>query len=348
MAKALHVTDYLWNPAKFVPKVICVLFGSESYLKHFAFQHVRDQTLDNEDAEFSLTRFDGASAQWSQVQKDVSTVAMFGGGKRLVVVEDADSFITKNRDQIEKYLAAPSRENVLLLMPNTFVPTTNLYKKAIDIGLLIDCSPLPEKDIAGWIVRWGKQRHHVVIDVSAAQMLVSLIGAEPGLLDQEIAKLALMVSNGETIGSDLVEKAVGSWRTRTTFEMLDLALSGKTAEAIRQLDNLFLAGENPVGILAQISATLRKLASATGIIVDAEKQGRKIGVAPALERVGVNRYFLAKTESQLKMLGRYRGVKLNDWLLQADLDLKGASRLDPRLILETLIYRISDPRLKII
>ena len=344
--KVLHVTDYLWTPAKFVPEVVCVLFGSESYLKHLAFMQIRNQILGDEDAEFSLTRFDGASTQWSQIHKEVSTVAMFGGGRRLVVVEDADPFITKNRTQLEKYLDSPTKESVLLLMPNTFPETTNLYKKTFEFGLVINCSPLPEKSIAAWIVRWGKQRHNVVIEPAAAQMLVSFAGCEPGLLDQELAKLAPMVSEGESIGVKLIEEVVGTWRTRTTYEMLDLALAGKTAEAIRQLGHLFLAGENPIGILSQIAPTLRKLAYAAGTIVAAEKQGRRIGVASALERVGVNKYFISKTETQLIMLGRYRGSKMNDWLLQAELDMKGASRIDPRLILETLIYKISDPKLK--
>jgi len=65
-----------------------------------------------------------------------------------------------------------------------------------------------------------------------------------------------------------------------------------------------------------------------------------------LEQVGVKGFFLAKTEKQLRLLGRFRGAKLNALLLQADMDIKGASRLDPRLILEKFLFVLSDPRLK--
>ncbi|MDR0703399.1 MAG: hypothetical protein LBF88_00250, partial [Planctomycetaceae bacterium] len=109
-----------------------------------------------------------------------------------------------------------------------------------------------------------------------------------------------------------------------------------------------LAGENAVGILAQIAPTLRKFAAATQLILDGEKHGKKITPAAALEQAGVNRYYIEKkSEKQLKMLGRFRGAKLLDWLLHADLDLKGASRNDPRIILETLIINLADPRLRL-
>ena len=346
MAKALHVTSYLSKPTEYPARPVCVLFGDELYLKHLAFRSIRDQTLDAEDAEFSLTRFEGASTTYNAVYEEVSTSAMFGGGKRVIVVEDADTFITKNRDRLEDYCDKPSKNGILLLLVSGFPSNTKLYKKIDATGLLIDCSPLAEKELPGWIVRWGKEVHKISLDSGAATLLLSLVGTEVGLLDQELAKLALMVPPKGKVDAKLIESAVGTWRTRTTFEMLDLALDGKTAEALKQLNNLFLSGENPTGILAQISYTLRHLGQATQLIMNTEKQGRKIGIGPSLEQVGVKGFFLAKNERQLKQLGRYRGVKLNEMLLKADMDIKGASRIDPRLILEKLICVISDPKLK--
>ena len=348
MPQSLHVTDYLEDASSHPAKPVCVLFGEETYLKHLAFRQVRDQTLSQEDAEFSLNRFDGTSKdlKFSTVLEEVSTTAMFGGGKRLVVIDDADKFVTNNREPLEKYCEKPSKTGILMLLVSSFPATTKLFKKVDAAGLLIDCSPLKEKEISGWVVRWAKQRHKITVTKDAAELLVTLVGTELGLLDQELAKLALTDSTQGKIDANLVESSVGTWRTKTTFEMLDLALDGKTAEAIRQLDNLFLSGENPVGILAQISYTLRKLGLATQLILQAERHGKKIGVAPALQQVGVKGFFLGKTEQQLKLLGRFRGAKLNALLLQADMDLKGASRLDPRLILEKFLFTLSDPRLK--
>lgn len=346
MAKALHVVDYLWDPDTYAVKPVCVLFGDESFLKSLAFRSIRDRVLDQEDAEFSLTRFEGSSANWSRVLEEVSTTAMFGGGKRLVVVEDCDSFITKNRDRLETYCEKPAKSGVLLLLVATFPATTKLYKKILADGMLIDCSHPLEKDVPAWIVRWAQFRHNITVAPNAADLLISLVGTELGLIDQELAKLTLYVPPKGKIDAALVESSVGTWRTRTTFEMLDLALAGKTAEALRQLNNLFLSGEHPVGILAQISYTLRKLGAATHVILEAEKRRSRISVASALNHVGVKAFFVKRMESQLIQLGRFRGAKMSELLLQADLDLKGASRIEPRLVLEKLIVTLADARLK--
>ncbi|MDR1142584.1 MAG: DNA polymerase III subunit delta [Planctomycetaceae bacterium] len=344
--KPISIHDFLWDSSQFSAKAICIVYGNDPFLKFHAVRILRNQVLSEEDAEFSLTRFDGNTIKFIDVLKEVNTLVMFGGGRRFVIVEDADSFVSKYRAELEEFTEKPTGQAVLLLLLQSFPSNTRLFKCAVEKGLVIDATPLPEKEIPKWIVRWSKHQHKTTCDPDAAEMIFQRIGAEHGLIDQELAKLALMVAPKEKITATLVEKAVGSWRMQSTFEMLDLALAGQTAAAIRQLDQLLLAGENAVGILAQIAPTLRKFAAATQLILDAEKHGKKVSPSTALGQTGVNRYFIEKAEKQLKMLGRYRGGKLLNWLLQADLDLKGASRNDPRIILETLIIHIADPRLR--
>jgi DNA polymerase-3 subunit delta len=107
------------------------------------------------------------------------------------------------------------------------------------------------------------------------------------------------------------------------------------------LDRLLLAGETPVGLLAQISSSLRRLAAATRLVLQAESAGRRIDLRSALRDIGVNAYYVEKSERQLRRLGRQRGARLYQWLLDADLDLKGSSTLAPRLVLERLIVKVA-------
>jgi len=340
--KPVSVIDYLWDTAKYPAAPICVVFGDDAFLRSNAVRHIRDQVLAAEDAEFALSRFEGDDAPFKDVLRELRTTAMFGGDRRVVCVDEADSFVSKYRTELENYVAKPSDQAVLILQLKTFASNTNLYKKLVESGLLIEAKTLPEKEMPRWVVQWSKHHYRAVCDPAAADMIVQRIGVEHGLLDQELAKLALMVTDEKKgITPELVEQAVGSWRSRTAFEMLDLALEGKTAAAVRQLGALILAGENAVGILAQISATLRKLAAATELILDAERRNNKMSVRLALEKVGVKSFFLNKTEKQLLHLGRHRGAKLPEWLLQLDLDLKGNSRSDPRLLLEMFIVNLS-------
>lgn len=343
--KPIHVSEYLWNPAKVAIPGFGVLFGDESYLKHLAFQHIKAQVLDVEDAEFSLSRFEGSSLTWTKAIEELTTVAMFGG-RRLIVIDEADPFVKKYRELLEDYAKTSPTQSVLLLLVSTFPTTTKLYKKLLETGLLLNCTPLKEAEIPAWIVRWAKHKHRVTIEQSAAELLLSYIGPELGLLEQELAKLSLIVSENKTVDVPLIEQSVGSLRVRTTFEMLDLALSGKTMEAVRQLNALLMSGENPIGILAQIAYSIRKLSSATRLILQNEREKKTVSLATVLEQVGVHKYFIGKMETQLKQLGRVRGQQLSHWLLQIDLDLKGASRSDPRLILEIFLMKLSSLKLR--
>ena len=345
--KLVSVHDYLWNVTKYPVQPVCVVFGDDTFLRTSAVRHIRDQVLAAEDAEFALCQFEGDDVTFKDVLRELQTVAMFGGGRRVVRVDDADSFVTKNRAELENYVEKPLEQSVLILQLKSFPATTNLYKKLVASGFLIEAKTLAEKEMPQWVVQWSKHHHKTVCDRTAAEMIVQRIGLEHGLLDQELAKLSLMVTDDKTgITPELVELAVGSWRSQTVWNMLDLALAGKTAAAVRQLDALILAGENAVGILAQIASTLRKLASATELILDAERRNSKMSVRSALERAGVKGFVLGKTEQQLIQLGRHRGAKLPDWLLQLDLDLKGSSRSDARLLLEMFIIKISAAKLQ--
>jgi DNA polymerase-3 subunit delta len=102
-------------------------------------------------------------------------------------------------------------------------------------------------------------------------------------------------------------------------------------------------GEAPVGILAQISATLRRFAAATQLIEQGEANGRRVSLRQALEEAGIKGFVLGKSEGQLRQIGRQRGGQLYRWLLDADLAIKGASSSPARarFVLEQLIARLS-------
>ena len=342
--KPVPALDFLAHPDKHPSKPVCAVFGNESFLRRQTIFCLRTAVLGGDDGDFSLSTFEGRSVPFRDVHEVLSTVAMFGGGKRLAVVEDADDFVSRYRPQLEDYVARPSRGGVLVLDLDSLPSNTRLYKSIAAEGLLIDCAAPTPARLGKWLTDWAKQRHQVQLASAAAETLVEMIGPELGLLDQELAKLALLAVDGKNISPELVGQSVGGWRTKTTWEMLDAAMDGNVREAMLQLDRLLASGEQPVGLLGQISASLRRFAAATQQIVQAEAAGSRINIRTALEQAGVRSFVLQRAERQLRLLGRKRGAQLYRWLLQADMDLKGESAMPPRLILERLIIRLSAPQ----
>lgn len=343
MAKALHAFDYLAAADDHAPQPVNVVFGDEAFLKRHALANLKKQALGTSDADFSLTVFEGKQAELADVLDELSTIAMFGGSSRLVLVEEADDFVSRYRPELEDYVESPRPTGKLILETKSWPGNTRIAKAVAAKGLTIDCSPPKAAQIPKWLKQWSKRTHGVSLDGAAAGMLVDLVGTELGLLDQEVARLALSVGEDRKISSQMVSQNVGSWRARTTWDMLDATLAGDLKGALTQLDRLLLAGENPIAILGQIASTLRRYAAATRIVLAGEASRNRVPVRAALEQAGVRSFVLKKAESQLRHLGRERGSLLYEWLVETDLALKGNSALPARMVIENLLIRLAAP-----
>ncbi len=349
MAEPVPAVDFLSRPGDYAPQPVCALVGAEGFLVREVLVRLRRAVLGEQGAEFSESLFEGPKAEWQEVAAELATRAMFGPGKRLVVVQQADKFIERNRDTLDRYVQHPSPSGVLVLQVQTLASNTRLYKAIRAAGLLIECKPPPPRQLGPWLVRWARQAHGVALAVPAANLLVEMVGTELGVLDQEVARLSLLAGGQQRrISTELVRRAAGSWRTRSTWEMLDAALSGDLAVALHQLDQLVSGGESPVGLLAQMAASLRRLAAATRLVLAAERGGRRVRLRDALAQSGVPAFALEKAEQQLQRLGRERGQELSRWLLETDLGLKGASPLESRFLLERLLILLGGARQQIV
>ncbi len=339
MAADLHALDYLSKrPAKAAP--VCVSTGDEPYLKRLVYDALRCSVLGADD-DFSEDVFEGRTAELRDVLDAVSTASLFAaGGSRLVVVRDADDFVSRYREPLEKYVQRPRSTGVLLLEVRSWPKNTRLAKQVAQHGLTIDCSAPPPAKLRRWLTTRAKQHHQCKMTDEAAEFLLEVVGPEPGVLDQELAKLATAAGTQGPIDLALAESLVAGGRARTAWDMLDAAMDGRVDEALAQLDRLLRAGENPIALLAQIASNLRRLAAALALLQYHKARNRRITVRDALSQAGVRPFVLKKSEAQLRRLGRARASKLLRWLLEADLDLKGQSQLDGRTVLERLLIRL--------
>ncbi|MBL9123413.1 MAG: DNA polymerase III subunit delta [Planctomycetaceae bacterium] len=344
MAAALHALDFLSQSDPPAVPPLVALFGDDAFLKRLAARALRNAVLGAGDAEFSHTQFMGNSAELREVLDELATVALFGGGRRLVTIEEADEFVSRYRSQLENLAGEPRGQGVLVLEVKTWPSNTRLYKAVAAQGLNIDCSTPNLARLTKWLPAWARQQYQIRLEPAAVERLAEIIGPELGLLDQELAKLSAAAGSEGSISAEAVAELVGGWRAKTTWEMLDAALAGEAPRALRELERLLLSGENAIGVLAQMSSTLRRFAAATRIVRQAEAAGRRPTLRGALEEAGFKSFVLAKAEAQLRQLGRERGDQLFTWLLETDLGLKGQSVQEPRAVLEQLIVRMAKTR----
>ncbi len=176
------------------------------------------------------------------------------------------------------------------------------------------------------------------LDDDAARLLLELVGPEVGLLVAEIEKLAVFVGTRARIRRDDVARMVGAGRIETIWKVLDAATTGRGNVALEHLDRLIAAGEYPVGLLAAMSVSLLKVHHAGRL------RRARMKLEDACREAGIPHMAYEKTQQQHAHLGPRRVDQLPELLLQADLDLKGSSMLEPRAVLERLLVQLSGPR----
>jgi DNA polymerase-3 subunit delta len=181
-------------------------------------------------ADAQRTDLDGDRAELADVLDELRSFAMFGGGK-VVVVRNADAFLTRFREQLEDYVAAPSDSATLILRFDSLPANQRIHKAIARAGQIEPCAP--PKDLTRWVIAHAKTAHGATIAPDAAAMLVELVGDDLGRLDTELAKLALGADDGR-IEPEQVSTGVAFQRERQMWDMTNELACGRTAEALRK------------------------------------------------------------------------------------------------------------------
>ena len=330
----MHAIEFLEAPQDHKTGPVVAVFGKERFLKLEVVRQVCALALGPDADELSVIRLAGEELELKTVVDSLLTVSMWSP-KQVVLVEDADDFVSQYRSPLEDYLERPAKKGVLILDLKSLPVTTRLAKKVAAVGLSIDCGELKGATLVNWIIKSCKSRHGKKIERAAAQAIVDLAGAELGLIDQELAKLAAYVGVAPSIDAAVVEKLVGGWRLETTWKMLDAVRDGNVDVALELLDKLLVSGEPAVKLMGGINFTCRPVARGTEL----SRQGQPLNAA--LAEAGVKPFNLQQTAAYLKRIGRPRAERILRHLITADVDLKRSTGLSDRVLLERLFLQLA-------
>src|SRR5215210_4521714 len=206
-------------------KPIHALVGSDVFLQ----LEMLAELLRQAGKEVQRIDVDGESAQLGDVLDELRSFAMFSASK-VVVVRNADDFVSSFREQLEDYCAKPSASSTLVLRLSSLPKNQRIYKQIAANGQVHDCEP--PKNLVPWIIERGKRVHKIAVKPDAAELLRELIGADLGRLDNELAKLAL-VTNG-TVDAQAVSGAVTFQRDQELFDMTNEVAAGNISQALRR------------------------------------------------------------------------------------------------------------------
>ncbi len=339
MSQTRHSFDILLgNPTGESLPAIVVAFGEDAFLrKETVHRLMLHAGLDANE----IRVFDGDECGWVDVHDELATLSLFeSNARRVARIQNGDKLVKAARPQLEKWFASPAEGSLLLMELHSFPSNTKLYKAAAKDGWCVNCS-LPTagrskapdlSKLKQWLVEWAALNHGVKLQAKQAGLIVDSVGIDCGLLHQEIGKLALYANEKGELSSEALIQNLGTWRTRTMWEIADAIADGKVAVALEQLERVFSAGEHPAAIVPQVSWSLRRYGRAANLMLQAKRTGGSLSVQSAISQCGFWGNDLKLAEQRIRRLGLRRTSQILEWLLELDLKIKGSHSNPQRAI----------------
>jgi len=220
------------------PPPIVVVFGDEEYQKSVFIERALNALLPPPiDRTLALSVYDGSRIEeqggpgLAAVLDDLATPA-FLAPQRVVLIREADRFVSQWRDRLEHYLSRPSPTGTLILECRAFPKTTRLYRAVIAAGGEVhECRKLFGRALTEFVRQEARARGKTIEDEAAA-WLCDLIGPDLGALVAEVEKLSLYCGSRRTITVADVAALVGQSREEKVFKAMEAAGLGRPSEAL--------------------------------------------------------------------------------------------------------------------
>lgn len=308
---------------------IFFLFGEEEFLKEEATAAIVAAHLDPGTRDFNFDQLRGTDLEPDTLASIANTPPMMAEW-RVVVVRDAQAIATNARARavVESLLDSKPPELALLLVAT--LPDKSkaqLWEKLKRGTVAVEFQPISGSDLPGWLMERGTQRG-LQLDTGAARALAAT-GSSPGVLVQELAKLADYIGEERVVTRDDVAAVVGAVPRQNRWDWFDLVGDARFRAARAGIPVLLDNGESGVGLVIGLGTHFLRLGIAAA--------GGEAALGSALPPH--QRWLAGRIAKQAR---RWNAVAVEDAvddLLRADRLLKSSS-LDERQILEELLLRL--------
>ncbi|MGD2081137.1 MAG: DNA polymerase III subunit delta [Nitrospirota bacterium] len=224
-----------------------LLYAEDSYLLKEALFAIK-QTIPEDRVDFLLSAFDMDSPEAPPVEQvlDVLYTVPFFGGRKTVVMENAQKLLKKDLEALGRYLADPSPDSVLVMMSAGKLKKS--LKEALKGAKAISMD-IREKELPAWL-RQRASRRGLALTPQAVEYLIGTVGPEAGLLASEVEKLAM--SGNERLDAQDIKDIVKGSGGHDVFDLID-ALKARDADRVFRIYRELSEGQDPYGLLGAIN-----------------------------------------------------------------------------------------------
>lgn len=215
-------------------KPVYALVGDSAFLQLQKLAEIRAQLPRNT----QVMDVDGQQAELADVLDELRSFAMFAAAK-LLIVRNADEFISRYRQPLETYIENPGNSGTLALRCESLPKNQRIYRLIEKVGQIFECVSPKESQLPRWIISHARSSHNLTIDWQAANLLAELLGNDLGRIDNELAKLAISAA-GKRITAEQVSGSVAFQPIQEMWRLTDALTAGQPTEAIRRWRQLVL------------------------------------------------------------------------------------------------------------
>ncbi|MEY4396960.1 MAG: polymerase subunit delta [Actinomycetota bacterium] len=273
MAKATVVP---WHGVREAP--IVLVTGPESYLADRVFRELRDRVR-TVTPELEVTDLD-ASQYTRGALLDYASPSLFGE-PRMIRVSNAESTSDDFMDDVITYLDRVESDVIVMVRHGG----GNRGKRMLDAirsfsgTLEVDCVELKKEAERTAFVTSEFKRLGVTAEQAAVAALVEAFTDDLSELAAACSQMATDAL-GVKITKEFVDRYYEGREEVTAFAVVDAAIDGDRAEALRLLRHALQSGSDPVPLIATFAMKLRQMVKVAGFKGRPADAAKELGMAP--------------------------------------------------------------------
>jgi len=244
---------------------IYLLYGTETFLMNETKQLLLNVALNEEERDFNFSVYDLEESPLELALEDAETFP-FLGERKLIILHNP-SFLTAEKSKgklehnvakLEAYIKAPAPFTILVISApyeklDERKKITKELKRTVEI---VEAKKLNEAELKNWLKDRARS-NEIVLEESAIEQLLTLVGTNMFMLSSEVEKLALYAGKGEKIDVGIVEKLAARSLEQNIFTLVEKVVQRRLDEALRIYYDLLKQNEEPIKILALLASQFR-------------------------------------------------------------------------------------------
>jgi DNA polymerase-3 subunit delta len=253
--------------------------------------------------------------------------------RRVVVVREAGRLLTADVPRLVEVIEDPLPTTVLVLVGGGGTVPAPLMKAVKVAGQIIDVTTSKAGERKAWLHEHLRGAP-VKLEPAAADLLAAHVGEDLGRVEGLLGALSAAYGEGARVSAEDLAPYLGEAGNVPRYELTDAIDRGDPGRALVVLRRMLDAGGlAPVQVLATLHGHFSNMLALDGDDIGDERDAAAVlGAAPFVAK---------KALEQSRRLGSARIAEAVNLIAAADLDVRGASGLNPEVVMEILVARLA-------